>query len=102
MAKEKMVTRTFAITNLKLMMVDITNSTVVTTEQALVGQHTADSALKWCREHNETDTLKVVTVTDLTHTEQLYGMTESEFLAAAHLLPPRKATGDTDTTADNT
>lgn len=100
MAKEKMITRTFTITICKVMFVDITNSTINMVNQAIVGEHTPDTALKWVKEHNDTDVLKAVTVTDLSLVEQLYGMTETEFLATAKLLPPRKASGSTENTED--
>ena len=89
MAREKMVTRTLTITTLEVMTVDITTSTTGTARFDIVGEHTFDTALKAVKELYETETTKIVTITDLVLNDYLYGMPESDFIKMAKILPPR-------------
>ena len=90
MARERMVTRTITNTTYKIMCVDTTNCEV-TIEQFNTTDEFTDNekALKYFRKLHETDTKKLVKIESVETTEQLYGMTELEFLQHAKLLPPR-------------
>lgn len=92
MAREKMVTRTLTITSVEVMTVDITTATTGTAMFDVVGDHTFDTALKAVKELYETETIKIVTITDLVLNDYLYGMPESDFIKTAKILPPRNTT----------
>ena len=92
MAKERMVTRTLTITSVEVMTVDITTATTGTDRFDIVGDYTFDTALKAVKEIYETDTIKIVTITDLVLNDYLYGMPESDFIKMAKILPPRNIT----------
>ena len=92
MAKERMVTRTLTITTVEVLTVDITTATTGTDRFDIVGEHTFDTALKAVKEIYETDTTKIVTITDLVLNDYLYGMPESDFIKMAKILPPRTTT----------
>ena len=90
MRKEKLVTRTFTLTDLDVMTVDVTTAEVNSLDLTLVGSMTTDVALKKAKELIETDTLKVVNVTMLAEYTELRGMTDQQFYEASQLLPDRK------------
>ena len=92
MAKERMVTRTLTITTVEVMTVDITTATTGIARFDVVGDHTFDTALKAVKELYETETTKIVTITDLVLNDYLYGMPESDFIKMAKILPSRYAT----------
>ena len=92
MAREKMVTRTLTITTVEVMTVDITTATTGTDRFDIVGEHTFDTALKAVKELHETETIKIVTITDLVLNDYLYGMPESDFIKMATILPARTTT----------
>ena len=92
MAREKMVTRTLTIASVEVMTVDITTATTGTARFDIVGDHTFDTALKAVKDLYETETTKIVTITDLVLNDYLYGMPESEFIKMAKILPPRTTT----------
>ena len=92
MTREKMVTRTLTITSVEVMTVDITTATTGTDRFDIVGEHTFDTALKAVKEIYETDTTKIVTITDLVLNDYLYGMPESDFIKMAKILPARNTT----------
>ena len=92
MAREKMVTRTLTITTVEVMTVDITTETTGTARFDVVGDYTFDTALKAVKELYETETTKIVTITDLVLNDYLYGMPESDFIKMAKILPPRNTT----------
>ena len=92
MAREKMVTRTLTITTLEVMTVDITTATTGTARFDIVGDHTFDTALKAVKELYETDTTKIVTITELVLNDYLYGIPESDFIKMAKILPSRNNT----------
>lgn len=87
-----MVTRTLTITSVEVMAVDITIATTGTARFDIVGDHTFDTALKAVKELYETDTLKIITITDLVLNDYLFGMPESDFIKMAKVLPPRTVT----------
>ena len=92
MAREKMVTRTLTITTLEVMTVDITTATTGTARFDIAGDYTFDTALKAVKDLYETETAKIVTITDLVLNDYLYGMPESDFIKMAKILPPRNTT----------
>lgn len=92
MAKERMVTRTLTITTVEVMTVDITTATTGTERFDVVGDHTFDTALTAVKELYETETTKIVTITDLVLNDFLFGMPESDFIKMAKILPPRTTT----------
>ena len=92
MTREKMVTRTLTITSVEVMTVDITTATTGTDRFDIVGDHTFDTALKAVKELYETETTKIVTITDLVLNDYLYGMPESDFIKMAKILPARNTT----------
>ena len=92
MARERMVTRTITNTTYKIMCVDTTKCEVTIEQFNTTDEFTDDEkALKHFRKTHETDTKKLVKIESVETTEQLYGMTELEFLQYAKLLPPRGA-----------
>ena len=92
MAREKMVTRTLTITTLEVMTVDITTAITGTARFDIVGDHTFDTALTAVKELYETETTKIVTITELVLNDYLFGMPESDFIKMAKILPPRNTT----------
>lgn len=50
-----------------------------------------DRLLKKLKSAHETETFKVVSIVDKEVQENLYGMTEEEFISGAQILPARKA-----------
>lgn len=94
MARERMVTRTISSTIYKVMTVNTETCEVqvlpYTTSEEFLDD---DKALKHLRKKHETDTVKLVKIESVETTEQLYGMTEIEFMQYAKLLPPRGSKG---------
>lgn len=98
MARERMVTRTITSTTYKVMSVNTETCEVSILPYATSEEFVDDEkALKFLRKKHETDTLKLVKIESIETTEQLYGMTEVEFMQYAKLLPPR---GTKETTAE--
>lgn len=96
MARIPMVTRTIQSTTATVLTVDV--STQKTEQATFVLPRTYESndkALKVAKKMYETDTLKVVAILNLEVTEQLYGMTEAEFVELARVMDSRTATADT-------
>lgn len=89
MRKEKMVTRTMDITNVKAMIVEVDTAQVSVQSYVLVGEYNMDTALKKLKEDEETDSVKIVAINELDHFTQLMGMTEREFYLNAEILPDR-------------
>lgn len=79
MKKEKLITRTMSITVATAMLVDITTQAVTTKSFDLIGRHTKESALMTLKQIVDTDTVKIVCVTDLSTVEEIRGMTEIDF-----------------------
>ena len=92
--KEKMITRTLWTSTVTYMTVDINSATVASLTSTIVGKHNSDTAMPVLKSMVETETIKVVSVINVTVEEGLYGLTESEFLAHAVKLPPRSTAVD--------
>lgn len=82
-----MVTRTVASVNAKVLCCDITTAeTTVQEFQLATDIIDKDVLLKMLKKHYETDTLKLVVVSEATLNEDLYGMLETDFLKYASKL----------------
>lgn len=91
MRKEKMVTRTVTKTNCEIMCMDITNAQVIVKDFTIGGKFdTENELLKRCQKLFDTDTFKLVKISDYSEEEVLLGMPESKFIELAEVLPPRK------------
>lgn len=93
MRKEKMVTRTVTKTNCEIMCMDITNAQVVVKDFTIGGKFDSENELlKECQRLFDTDTFKLVKVSNFSEENVLLGMPESKFIELAEVLPPRKIT----------
>ena len=92
MRKEKLITRTITVTTAEFMCVNVETANVEVVTAELTGKIDSETALKKYKATAETATLKVVSCQSVNYNEQLYGMTEKEFIEHAKILPPRKAT----------
>lgn len=95
MRKEKLITRTITVTTAEFMCLDTETANVEVITTQLTGKLDNATALKLYKGIAETETFKVVACQSISYTEQLYGMTEREFIEHAKILPPRK-TPETD------
>ena len=90
MKKEKLITRTIVVSNCEFMCVDVETANVEVIKAELTGKLDNETALKIYKSTVESETFKVVACQSINYTEQLYGMTEKEFIKHAKILPPRK------------
>lgn len=93
MARTRMVTRTITTVVATAICMEVTSSQVETVSLNLPTGTSDTDALKVARKLYETDTYKVVSITETTTVEELYGMLETDFIASAMKLDPetRKA-----------
>lgn len=89
MIKEKIITCTIVQTTAQVIGIDVTNSEVSIIEVEIGGAYTDTDLLKKLKEIYETDTYKLVHIESNTHEEILLGMSESQFMKYATVLPPR-------------
>ena len=90
MARQPMVTRTITTTKAKVLCLDLVNEQPFTKEVVLPRTYKDEKAMmKKLIPLVETETTKAVHVQSVEIQETLYGMTEQEFIEAAHILPPR-------------
>lgn len=89
MRKEKMITRTIMQTTAELMCIDVTTAEVEIFEAKIGGEYTPEELLKAFKKIYETDTYKVVHIESMKSEKLLLGMTESQFVKYATVLPPR-------------
>lgn len=94
MRKEKLITRTIIVSTCEFMCVDVETANVEIVTAELTGKISKDEALKIYKSTAESDTFKVVNCQSISYNEQLYGMTEKEFIEHAKILPPRKSTAE--------
>ena len=92
MKKEKLITRTITVTTGEFMCVNTETANVEVVTAKLMGKLDNETALKLYKSTVESDTFKVVTCQSIVYSEQLYGMTEKQFIEHAKILPPRKST----------
>lgn len=90
MRKEKLITRTITVTTAEFMCVDVETANVEVVTAELTGKLDNETALKMYKSTVESETFKVVACQSIDYTEQLYGMSEKEFIKHAKILPPRK------------
>jgi hypothetical protein len=84
MARQSMVTRTITTTNVVAMVVNTEKGETEVKEFALPRTYKDNAAiLKYCAKHIDNDTTKVVKIIEATVKEQLYGMTEQDFIGHA-------------------
>lgn len=90
MAKERMVTRTFMVSEIKVFGF---NMEINTTEEYFIkfpgAVNDEKSAMKLARKAMEHEGFKVLKAEIVNVDETLYGMTESKFIEMAEALPPR-------------
>lgn len=90
MARERMVTRTVELTIAEVMTLDTITAEVRVIAYEIGGGLTDNAAiLKAIKKIHETDTFKCVAVQSVSVKEILYGMTETDFIKHAKVLPPR-------------
>lgn len=91
MAKEAMVTRTITVTDVTLLCMDVVSCEPCNNTVTLPRTYKDEKKLlRKAKEVLETDELKVVHIVDKKEVKSLYGMTETEFVKLAKVLPPRK------------
>ena len=101
MAREKMVTRTFEVTTVEVLTVNVETAEVRKLDLPITSFNSVKKPLEYLKSQYETDTVKVVNFIPL-HTEEiLYGMTEMEFLTHARVLPPRTSEKSPDEFSEN-
>lgn len=90
MARQPQVTRTIQTTKANVLCIDLVNEQPFTQEVILPRTYKDErSMMKKIKPLVENDTIKVVHVQNFTVESTLYGMTEEEFISAAHILPAR-------------
>ena len=91
MARMRMVTRTVKATKVNVMCLDIEKGEVLNKYATISGVFdNPEKLLKACKEVLDTDTEKAVSIVEKKEIEQLYGMSEQDFISMAELLPPRQ------------
>lgn len=96
MRKEKLITRTITVSTAQFMCLDTETANVEIATAELIGKVDNETALKMYKATAETDTFKAVSCQSVNYTEQLYGMTEKEFIKHAKILPPRSKIAETE------
>ena len=93
-----MVTRTVKVTKVNVMCLDIEKGEALNKYATISGVFdNPEKLLKACKEVLDTDTEKAVAIVEKKEIEQLYGMSEQDFISMAELLPPRQVK-DSETT----
>ena len=89
MARERMVTRTVEEAEIEIMYVLVSTQKVGKTTLKISANVGQDKALAYIQKNLQTDDKKYVAITSYIVHENLYGMSEQEFIAHAKILPPR-------------
>ena len=89
MARERMITRTIKSACVEVMSINTTTAEVRIECYATEPQENEEKYLKVLRKDLETDTFKLVKIERVQIYENLYGMSEKEFIQHAKLLPNR-------------
>lgn len=90
MARERMVTRTVTETVAEIMCLNVVNCEVTISTFTYAGEFSSsEELLKTAKKISETEDLKLVHVKSVSTKETLYGMTETDFIKLAKVLPPR-------------
>ncbi len=89
MRKERMITRTITQTTVQFIGIDVATAEVVIVDTKIGGIYTSTELLKMFKKLYDTDTFKVVNIVSQATNEILLGMTESDFIKYATVLPLR-------------
>lgn len=89
MAREPQVTRTIVTTTAKVKCADLSTNQVVEKEFTLPRTYKDNAHLMKALTAYNTEDVHIIAVVSTTENETLYGMTEREFIANAHVLPER-------------
>ena len=84
--KEKTITRTFTINTVEYIGMNITDSTVIKNSAIIPGKYTKEELLMILRNNEESDTIKIVAITDVFTIEELRGIPESVFYNNSELI----------------
>ena len=96
MARIPMVTRTIQTTTATVLCLNIKEGEPFNKEVVLPRTYKDEkSMMKVVEKIINTEDVKAVHIVHTEVNETLYGMTEQEFISAAHVLPDRKAPGET-------
>lgn len=95
MARERMVTRTVEVNTFEVMTVNVETADVQILEFKLGGEYDKKKdALTLLKKQYETETLKLVNITNHSVETVLYGMPERMFMELSEVLPPRGANNE--------
>lgn len=95
MARAPMVTRTIQTTTANVLCLNIKEGEPFNREVVLPRTYKDEkSMMKVVEKVINTDDVKAVHIVHAEVNETLYGMTEQEFISAAHVLPDRKVYGE--------
>lgn len=90
MARERMVTRTVTETVAEIMCLNVTTCEVSIRTFTYAGEFaTNEELLKTAKKISETEDFKLVHINSASTKETLYGMSETDFIKLAKVLPPR-------------
>lgn len=87
--KERLVTRTIKSIFAKCLVANTETSTTEIKEYPLPIQISETKKLEYLKTRNDTDTLKIATILGETETENLYAMSEDEFIKNAKIMPKK-------------
>ena len=95
MARERMVTRTVEVNTFEVMTVNVETADVQIREFKLYGEYDKKKdSLTLLKKQYETETLKLVNITNHSVKTVLYGMPERMFIELSEVLPPRGANNE--------
>lgn len=95
MARERMVTRTVEVNTFEVMTVNVETADVQIREFKVGGEYDKKKdALTFLKKQYETETLKLVNITNHSVETVLYGMPERVFIAMSAVLPLRGANNE--------
>ena len=95
MARERMITRTVEVNTFEVMTVNVETADVQIREFKLGGEYDKKKdALALLKKQYETETLKLVSVTNHSVETVLYGMPERMFIELSEVLPKRGANNE--------
>ena len=90
MARVSMVTRTITSSEISVIALDVNTCEVVKTVHVLSGElENNDKTLKKVQDTFNTNTVKIVSIESIKTITSLYGMSETDFIAYAKILPSR-------------
>lgn len=103
MARQPQVTRTIITTKVNVLVVNTAERTTKEAEFILPRTYKDEKALLKALDKCATlgENERIVSVISTDEVETLYGMTESDFIKYATVLPPRTKADDTDETEEN-